>query len=228
MFRSINPFTEEQFGEVSSLSPLQIEEKLSLSTQAFDKWDQMSVEKRASYVPNLVTLLEKEKKNLATLITKEMGKPITQSVAEIEKCQILCEFVSKQAPCFLADQKNLSSASSKSYVIYKPLGVILGIMPWNFPFWQVFRFALPTLLGGNAVLIKQAPNVMLCGVELEKLFIKAGFPLGVCQNLPTSIEQIEKIIADRCVKGVSLTGSVKAGRAVSALAGRYLKKSVLK
>ena len=111
MFRSINPFTEEQFGEVSSLSPLQIEEKLSLSTQAFDKWDQMSVEKRASYVPNLVTLLEKEKKNLATLITKEMGKPITQSVAEIEKCQILCEFVSKQAPCFLADQKNLSSAS---------------------------------------------------------------------------------------------------------------------
>ncbi|MDE0118497.1 MAG: NAD-dependent succinate-semialdehyde dehydrogenase [Bdellovibrionales bacterium] len=227
MFQSINPFTEELFGETSSLSHSQIEEKLSFSTQAFGKWNQMSVETRVSYVSHLMALLEEEKKNLATLITKEMGKPITQSVAEIEKCQLLCEYISKQAPVFLADQKNIPSASSESYVIYKPLGAILGIMPWNFPFWQVFRFALPTLLSGNVVLVKQAPNVMLCGVELEKLFVRAGFPLGIYQNLPISIEQIEKMIADSRIRGVSLTGSVKAGRAVSALAGRYLKKNVL-
>ena len=227
MFPSINPFTEESFGEVLSLSPSQIEEKLSLSTKTFDKWNQMSVEKRAIYVLKLKTLLEEEKKNLATLITKEMGKPITQAVREIEKCQLLCDFVSKQASLFLSDKKNIISAPLDSYVTYKPLGVILGIMPWNFPFWQVFRFALPALLSGNAILVKQAPNVMLCGVELEKLFAKAGFPFGIYQNLPISIEQIEKVIADSRIKGVSLTGSVKAGRAVAALAGRYLKKNVL-
>ena len=227
MFQSINPFTEEKFSEVSPLSSPQMEEKLSLATQVFNTWSRTSLDNRITYVQNLISVLEKEKQNLAVLITKEMGKPIKQSIAEIEKCGILCEYVSKQAPFFLSDKTHIPSAPEKSYVIYQALGVILGIMPWNFPFWQVFRFALPTLLSGNAVLVKQAPNVMLCGIELEKLFVKAGFPVGLYQNLPISVEQTEKVIANSRVRGVSLTGSVKAGRAVSALAGQYLKKSVL-
>ncbi len=227
MFRSINPFTEEEFGETLFLSDEELEKKFSFSTRVLSSWSALDIHKRIVFVQNLKNLLKSEKKTLATLITHEMGKPLQQSLAEVEKCIKLCEYVSEQAPVFLADKTNLPSAPENSYVSFQPLGIILGIMPWNFPFWQVLRFALPVLLGGNTVFLKHAPNVMLCATELEKLFIKAGFPLGVYQNLPISIEQTEKIIADRRVRGLSLTGSVKAGRVVSALAGRYLKKSVL-
>ncbi len=227
MFQSINPFTEEPFGETAPLSNQQTERKLFLSTQAFNYWSRLSVQKRTVYVQNLITVLNKEKNRLAELITREMGKPVRQSLAELEKCAQLCEYTVTQAPLVLSDNTRLPSAPENSYVVYRALGSILGIMPWNFPFWQVFRFALPTLLGGNAVLIKHAPNVMLCAVELEKLFIEAGFPSELYQNLPVSIDQTAQIIRDNRVRGVSLTGSVRAGRAVSALAGEYLKKSVL-
>ena len=227
MFQSINPFTEEQFSEIAFLSDLELEEKLCFSSQVFTVWNSFHLDKKIVCVQNLIAILNQEKQELASLITKEMGKPLSQSVAEIEKCAQLCEYVATQAPFFLADKTHLPFAPKNSYIMYQALGVILGIMPWNFPFWQVFRFALPALLSGNTVLVKHAPNVMLCAIELETLFIKAGFPVGLYQNLPISLEQTTKVIKDSRLRGVSLTGSVKAGRSVAALAGEYLKKSLL-
>ena len=227
MFISINPFTEEPFGETSPLSDSEQEKKLHISEKAFQAWSQLSWEQKKAPVENLSRLLKKEKSRLATLITKEMGKPLWQAEKEIEKCASLCDYTAQMGKTFLSDELHLPHAPKKAYVTYQPLGVILGIMPWNFPFWQVFRFAVPTILVGNSVVIKQAPNVMLCAEELEKLFISATFPKGVYQNLAISVEQASRVIADPCIKGVSLTGSVKAGRAVSALAGKHLKKTVL-
>ena len=226
-FYSVNPCTEEVFNEVAVLSDSEWEQKLCLSDQVFSSWEAKDLTDRITVVKNLIKILDQKKPELAALITKEMGKPIKQSLAELEKCIKFCEYAATQAPAFLADKKSLPFAPENSYVMYKPLGVILGIMPWNFPFWQVFRFAIPALLVGNSILVKPAPNVMLCGVELEKLFIKAGFPSGVYQNLSISVEQTEKMIINPRIKGLSLTGSVQAGRKVASLAGQYLKKSVL-
>ena len=227
MFPSINPFTEEKFNETSLLSYEELESKLDLSDKSFATWRSLLLDKKITYVQNLMTVLNREKKVLANIITKEMGKPIKQSLAEIEKCIWLCEYAEKQAPDFLKEKYDIPMAPKNAYVVYEPLGVILGIMPWNFPFWQVFRFTIPVILNGNTILIKHAPNVMLCAAELERVFLEAGFPIGVYQNLSISIEQTEKIIKDSRLKGVSFTGSVKAGRSVASLAGKYLKKSLL-
>ncbi len=225
MFHSVNPTTEKLFLQTPFFSSADIEKALDCSEQAFADW---SVKKNKTlYVQALADALKKNQVSLSQLMTQEMGKPIKQARAEIDKSILLCEYTVKHADSFLMAQKHLPDSPKGSYVVYQPLGIILGIMPWNFPVWQVCRFALPTLLGGNTVLIKHAPNVMGCAVQLEKIFQQAGFPNGVYQNLPISVEQTEKIITDRRLRGVSLTGSVKAGRSVSALAGRYLKKTVL-
>ena len=227
MFQSINPFTEEPFNEIPPLSHNEWEARLDISNQVFSTWSDHSLKERLVLVQKLAELMDREKKELAALITKEMGKPIKQSLSEIEKCIWFCEYAVERAPFVLADKVKLPLAPKEAYVTHQPLGVILGIMPWNFPFWQVFRFALPTLLSGNTVLVKHAPNVMLCAIELEKLFLKVGFPSGAYQNIPITVEQTEKLIASSYLKGVSLTGSVEAGRAVAALSGRHLKKSLL-
>ena len=192
MFPSINPFTEDLFAETAPLSDTKTQEKLSLSYQVFTDWSRLSVEERAKYVQKLIPILQKEKPRLALLITREMGKPIQQSEAEIEKCARLCLYTAEQAPHILKDQTRLPSAPENSYITCQALGPVLGIMPWNFPFWQVFRFALPALISGNTALIKPAPNVMLCSAELERIFVSAGFPLGVYLNLPVSVTQTEK------------------------------------
>ena len=227
MFQSINPFTEEPFSETSPLSRKEWEAKLDISNQVFSTWNSPGLKERLILVQKLAELMDREKKELASLITKEMGKPAGQSLSEIKKCIWFCEYAVERTPFILADKVKLPLAPENSYVTHQPLGVVLGIMPWNFPFWQVFRFALPTLLSGNTVLVKHAPNVMLCAIELEKLFLKAGFPSGAYQNVPITVEQTEKLIASPYLKGVSLTGSVEAGRAVAALSGRHLKKSLL-
>lgn len=227
MFLSINPFTEEKFNETSLLSHEELEVKWDLSNKISITWKSLLLDQKITYVQNLIAILNEEKQVLANIITKEMGKPIQQSLAEIEKCIWLCEYAYKQAPDFLKEKHNIPSAPENAYIVYEPLGIILGIMPWNFPFWQVFRFTIPVILSGNTVLIKHAPNVMFCAAELERVFLEAGFPIGVYQNLPISIEQTEKVIKDSRLKGVSFTGSVKAGRKVARLAGQSLKKSVL-
>ena len=225
MFLSINPYTEKQIGHTSCLSQIDLQKKLDLSDRAFSHWNTASLNKKKEYVLNLKELLKKDPLPRAKLISQEMGKPLKQSLAEINKCQTLCEWSVERAKFALRDEKNLTS--SPSFACYRPLGVILGIMPWNFPYWQVFRFAITTLFGGNCVLIKHAPNVMGCAKELETLFLNAGFPDGVYQNLSISVEQTKALIAHRIVKGVSLTGSVRAGSSVSSLAGKYIKKSIL-
>ncbi len=227
MFQSINPFTEEPFSEIPPLSHEEWEEKLNLANQVFSVWRARSLKERRALVQKLAELMDKEKDRLAALITREMGKPVRQSLSEIKKCIWLCEYAVEQAPSVLADRVELPYAPEKSYVTYQPLGVVLGIMPWNFPFWQVFRFALPTLLSGNTVLVKHAPNVMLCAIELEKLFLAADFPFGAYQNIPITVEQTGQLMASPYLKGVSLTGSVEAGRAVATLSGQHLKKSLL-
>ena len=226
MFLSINPFTEETITETMPFSDLELENVLDLSHQAFFNWKRENVKKRVSYVQKLGRVLEDQKQELSFLMTKEMGKLRSQSLAEIEKCINLCKYVVNVSSSVLADRRSLPFAPEGSYLTYQALGIVLGVMPWNFPVWQVLRFALPTLMSGNTVLVKHSPNVMGCAESLGKLFNQI-FPEGVYQNLPISIKQTEKILVDSRIKGVSLTGSVKAGRSIGALAGKYLKKSLL-
>ena len=227
MFKSINPYTEKCFSQRQSLSDSQLEKSLALGVSAGRLWRQSALKERAELVLNLKKSLGDHKTDLAQLMVQEMGKPLSQAEAEIEKCQLLCEYTSQYALDFLSDKTSLPSAPDGAYVMYEPLGLILGIMPWNFPCWQVLRFALPALLSGNAVLIKPAPNVMEVSFLLNKIFKLSGFLENVYQTLPISVSQTEKVIADFRVQGLSLTGSVKAGRATAELAGRHLKKSVL-
>jgi succinate-semialdehyde dehydrogenase/glutarate-semialdehyde dehydrogenase len=159
-------------------------------------------------------------------MTDEMGKPITQGIAEIEKCAWVCDFYAKNAEDFLADQL-IEADTDESFISYDPLGVILAIMPWNYPFWQVMRFAAPTLMAGNTALLKHASSTTQCAIEIENLFLDAGFPEGCFQTLLVSHQQIEDIIGNDIVKAVSLTGSEAAGRTIAEIAGKNLKKAVL-
>ncbi len=225
MFVIINPFTEERFATFSALSETELEKSVSSATQAQNLWS--ISKKKISQLTQFAKVLQNNQDSLACLVTKAMGKPQRQAQAEVKKSVQLCQYMIKYAEQFLAPQTNLPSAPALSYICFQPLGVILGIMPWNFPVWQVCRFAFPALLSGNTVLVKHAPNVMSIAVELEKLFLQAGFPSGVYSNIRISEEQTQKLIQDFRIRGVSLTGSVKAGRAVASTAGQYLKKTVL-
>ena len=226
MFRSVNPYTEKCFFKAPLLSDKQVEQVLIQAEKAHREWSQALLKDRCATIHKLISILELNKKNLAKLMTQEMGKPIRQSEAEISKSISFCDYVSRQATSFLADRKNLVMAPKEAYVVIRSLGIILGIMPWNFPVWQVIRFALPTLLSGNVVLIKHAPNVMGVAKELNNIFKELGFT-NIYQNIPVSLEQTARLVQDRRVRGVSLTGSVQAGRKVAELAGRHLKKTVL-
>lgn len=197
---------------------------LSNKTQLF--WKKETIQYRISFLPKLANLLLENKEEYAQLITKEINKPITQSLAEIEKCATLCNYYHENAAKFLA-QKNIKTEVSESYVIYEPLGVILGIMPWNFPFWQVFRFAIPTLIAGNTVVIKHASNVSLCAKILQDIFEESGFPNGCYTNISVPSSAIKQIIANPQIKAISLTGSENAGISVASEAAKHLKKCVL-
>ena len=197
---------------------------ISSKTQLF--WKKETIQYRISFLPKLASLLLENKEEYALLITKEINKPIIQSLAEIEKCATLCNYYHENAAKFLA-QKNIKTEVSESYVTYEPLGVILGIMPWNFPFWQVFRFAVPTLIAGNTVVVKHASNVPKSAQLIQEIFEQAGFPKGCYQDLPIPSSEVANIIANPIIKAVSLTGSEQAGIAVATEAGKHLKKCVL-
>jgi succinate-semialdehyde dehydrogenase/glutarate-semialdehyde dehydrogenase len=189
-------------------------------------WSKKPLIDRLSFLPNLSSLLIENKEEYASIITSEMHKPITQALAEVEKCALLCKYYYENAETFLAT-KSIKTDASESYVVYEPLGVILGIMPWNFPFWQVFRFAVPTLIAGNTVVVKHASNVPKCAELIESIFKAAGFPKECYQNLPIPSNKVSDIIANPIIKAVSLTGSEQAGVAVATEAGKHLKKCVL-
>lgn len=199
---------------------------LQKASNAFLIWKTKNLSERLVFLPKLATILLENKEGYAKVITNEMHKPISQSIAEIEKCALLCNYYYENADSFLAT-KYIITEASESYVTYEPLGVILGVMPWNFPFWQVFRFAVPTLIAGNTVVVKHASNVSKSAELIEKLFEKAGFPKGCYQNLSISSQEVAAVIANPIIKAVSLTGSEQAGIAVATEAGKQLKKCVL-
>lgn len=226
VFKSIYPYTLETIAEYGIMSEAVLESKLDLSAKAYRHWKKTSFAERSALMIRVADLLIQHRDEYATLVTNEMGKILREAKAEVEKCASACRYYAEHAESFLQDVDQPSDAK-KSYVTYDPVGAILAIMPWNFPFWQVFRFAAPYLMAGNVALLKHAPNV--CGVALaiEKLLLEAGFPEGVFQTLIVDIDMTEKIIDHDIVQGVTLTGSELAGSKVGALAGKAIKKSVL-
>lgn len=225
-FKSIYPFTLETIAEHEIMSASQVEACLSKSVIAFKQWRKTSFDERSKLMMRVADLLIVHRDEYATLITNEMGKVLKEAKAEVEKCAVCCRHYAEHAEGFLKDIDQPSDAT-KSYVTFEPIGAILAIMPWNFPFWQVFRFAAPYIMAGNVALLKHAPNV--CGVALaiEKLFLEAGFAEGVFQTLIVDVDVVEKIIDHNIVQGITLTGSELAGSKVGTLAGKAIKKSVL-
>ena len=223
---SINPATGEKLKEFAPYNDAEIEKRLKQASAAFEKHRREPFSRRAEIMTSVASLLEREKEELARTITLEMGKLFRDSVAEIEKCVRGCRYYAENAERFLEDEPT-QTAARRSYVHYEPMGPVLAIMPWNFPFWQVFRFAAPALMGGNVGILKHAANVPQSALAIEQLFCRAGFDEGVFQTLLIEAEQAEKVIVDPRIKAVTLTGSDKAGSVVSSVAAREIKKSVL-
>jgi len=226
MYTSKNPYTGEILEEFTPLGQNALQRKLDISYREFLKWRNEPLSGRLALIDRLGALLLESKETLSQLMTAEMGKPITQALAEIEKCAWLCRYYSEKAGEHLAP-RNVATDATKSFVRYDPLGPVLAIMPWNYPFWQVFRFAVPALAAGNTALLKHAPNVGACAGRIERLFAEAGFPEGVFQNLYIEESRVSEAIASPMVRAVTLTGSTRAGRAVGELSGHHLKKMVM-
>lgn len=223
---SINPYTEEINGEFEAFAFDRCEAAVSRARSALPAWQRLSVAERLGFLKGIIEQLEKRKLACAQLITREMGKPIRQALSEIDKCLRLCHYYVHHSITILQDAI-IPTEAQQSYVTFEPLGVILGIMPWNYPFWQVLRFAVPTMMAGNACLLKHASNVPLAALELERLFLDAGFPAHLFQALLTDAGTAAALIEQDQVDGVSLTGSVTAGSKIGSLAGKQIKKLVL-
>src|SRR5215469_10652589 len=223
---SINPTTGEKVKEFSAFDGVEIEKRLSSAEGAFRNYRRTTFSERAELLHGVSELLFQETKAFAEIITLEMGKLFRDSVAEVEKCARGCRFYAENGARFLEEEPAQTDAA-ESYVEYQPLGPVLAVMPWNFPSWQVFRFAAPTLIAGNVGLLKHASNVPQCALAIEEIFRGAGFEQGVFQTMLIEPEQVEKLIADPRVKAVTVTGSEKAGAAVASAAAREIKKSVL-
>lgn len=226
MAQSINPYSGEILGEFEELTDQELTRKLKNSASAFKGWKEVPIRRRAELMANAATVLRNNKRKYAVTITREMGKVIAQSQAEIEKCASVCDYYANHAEKFLQDEP-LRGVEGEAYIAYDPLGPVLAIMPWNFPFWQVFRFAAPNLMAGNTGLLKHASNVPQCSIAIEEVFREAGFPDGVFQSLLISSSKMGDVIARDEVKAVTLTGSDRAGRQVAEQAGGNLKKTVL-
>lgn len=226
MFFSVNPYTGERIAQYKAFSNREIQDAVELSVETGKIWRKESVAARAELLVNAAKILREDKERFALMITREMGKPIIESRAEIDKCAWVCQYYAENAAIYLEDEF-VQTDAQRSYIRKQPLGLILAIMPWNFPFWQVFRFAAPTLTAGNTALLKHAANVMGCAEMIEEIFTKAGYPDGVFQNLCISHEQVNDLLSIPVVKAVSLTGSERAGVAIATEAGKHLKKCLL-
>ena len=224
--KSINPYTEEVVGEFEPAAQGEVDGYAEKSRYAFSMWSETPVSERCALIKRLGERLRADARRYAEVITREMGKPIREAVSELEKCSWACDYYAENAARFL-EPEEVKTEAAKSYVLFQPLGVILGIMPWNFPFWQVFRFAIPALAAGNAVLLKHASNVPMCALAIEGAFLKAGFPEGVFRTLLIDSRTALKLIDEDKVDAVSLTGSTGAGAQVGAAAGGRIKKVVL-
>jgi len=225
--KSVNPYTEELNWAYDALSFGDCEDWIEKSMDAFPGWRSLSVEERTKYIAKTSEMLRQNRRIYAEIITKETGKPIRHSLEEIERCALLCDYCVEKAAEFLKDEV-LETETEKINVIFEPLGVILGIASWNFPFWQVFRFAVPTLIAGNVCLLKHASNVPGSALEIEKIFTGAGLPQDVFKTLLIDTETAMEIIDEDLVDGVSLIGGVRAGSEIGEVAGRMIKPFVLK
>jgi succinate-semialdehyde dehydrogenase / glutarate-semialdehyde dehydrogenase len=226
VLKSINPYTNQVIKEFEEFSDGQIEDRLMLAHKAFEKWRKTTFEYRKQLMLKAADQLSKNVETLGHVISSEMGKTIAEAKAEVKKCAWVCEHYANDAKVLL-QKEAVATEAHLAFVQYEPLGTILGIMPWNFPFWQVFRFAAPTLMAGNTVLLKHASNVQLSAQAIEDVFEKAGFPKGTFQNLVISSGKVGKVIEHDVVKAVTLTGSEFAGSKVAELAGSRIKKTVL-
>ncbi len=224
--QSINPYTEKLEESFSPYSIESIDMKLSQAQESWVVWKKVSMKERADLFLRIAGDLRKNKEKYAQVITREMGKPITQSRAEVEKCAWGCEYYAESSEQFLKSEE-IKTEASKSYVRFDPIGVILAIMPWNFPLWQAFRGAIPAIMAGNVVVLKHASNVPQCALLLEKIFFQNGFSQGVFTTLLIEGKDTDRLIGDKRIAGVTLTGSEPAGRKVAQTAGYNLKKVVL-
>ena len=223
---TLNPATHQVIQTYASWDDLQLEQALAKTRDAQQAWAQTSFAERAAVLRNAANHLRAQPERYATLITLEMGKPLREARAEIEKCATVCDYYAQHGEEFMRAE-SVASDAGKSYIAYYPLGVVLAVMPWNFPFWQVFRAAAPALMAGNALLLKHAPNVPQCALAIESIFRECGLPQGLLTSLMIEVEQVADIIASPYVHAVTLTGSEAAGRKVAACAGQHLKKCVL-
>lgn len=225
-FKSINPFNQQEVGAYKEHDEAQVSAMLRHAQDAFGPWRNTPIVERSQLMAKAGQVLRDNVAEYARMITLEMGKPITESRAEVNKCAWVCDYYAENAANFLAEEV-IPTNAQKSFVRHDPIGCILAIMPWNFPYWQVFRFAAPTLIAGNTGILKHAPNVFGCAKQIEGVFQKAGFPPGVFQNLIIHHDKTESLIANDTIKAVTLTGSERAGAAVAEIAGRYIKKTLL-
>ena len=224
--KAINPTTGEVIREYPEHSQTEVRQRIAAAGEAFGRWRQTGFAERSALMRRAAAVLRDRKGDLARFMTTEMGKPIAGAEAEVEKCALACDFFAGHAEDLLREEV-VGTEATRSSVRYEPLGAVLAIMPWNFPLWQVFRFAAPSLMAGNVGLLKHAPNVPGCAVAIEEVFRAAGFSEGVFPNLMIPTEAVRAVIEDPVVRAVTLTGSERAGRAVASQAGSVLKKTVL-
>ena len=223
---SINPATGEVLKTFETLSKTELEEKLSRAAAAFREHRRTAFHDRAAMMNRAAEILESEKKSFARTMTLEMGKPLRAAVQEAEKCASACRYYAENAERHLIEE-HVATNATRSFVCFQPLGVVLAVMPWNFPFWQVFRFAAPALMAGNTGLLKHASNVPQCALAIEEIFFRAGFPEGAFQTLLIGSDAVQGLLEDPRVAAATLTGSEPAGRSVAGIAGQQIKKTVL-
>ncbi len=225
-FDTVNPATGEKISTYQGMSAREVQEVLEKCAQAQKKWARIPVKERAKRMIAAHGILLKNKEKYARIISMEMGKPLPQAISEVEKCAWACEYYAENGPKFL-DQEIVPTEAKKSLVAFRPLGVVLAVMPWNYPLWQVFRFAAPTLTAGNGAVLKHAPNVFGSSLTLEEIFREADFPENLFRSLIIDIPQTTEVIRNPLIAAVTITASVGAGRAVATEAGKVLKKCVL-
>ncbi|HKP85284.1 MAG TPA: NAD-dependent succinate-semialdehyde dehydrogenase [Blastocatellia bacterium] len=223
---TINPATGETLRTFDALSSAEIERKIQLAADTFHEHRRTTFGERAKKMTEAAAILESNKEELGRMMTTEMGKPIKAAIAEAEKCAWVCRYYAENAGRFLADEEVPTNAT-RSFIRYQPIGAVLAVMPWNFPFWQVFRFAAPALMAGNVGLLKHASNVPQCALAIEGIFRRAGFPEGAFQTLLIGSDQVGRVLDDPRVRAATLTGSEPAGRHVAGEAGKQIKKTVL-
>ena len=223
---SVNPATGDIIKTYDEMTPAQAADAVADAHRAWQTWRKVPFAERAGLMKHEAAILRRRKEELARLMALEMGKPLKQGIAEAEKCALGCDYYADTAEAHLASE-SVNTDASKSYVAFEPLGVILAVMPWNFPLWQVYRFAAPALMAGNVGVLKHASNVPGCALMIEEMFAQAGFPSGTFRTLLIGSSQVKAVIEHPLVRAVTLTGSTPAGKAVAAQAGAVVKKAVL-